>query len=182
MLSFGISVSGLTGAQLGRAAATLRPEYLKIMRRIMYRGRGRMAKLAAGAVLHARAAGVPSGKRRGRASTVTLLKRAKVSVGITAAGVVGRLTHRARLLNIHEGGAQVPAATMNLKQYKLGKRSAFHFDPSTKGAGFARGTIRRGAFRLPARPIAGPVLRELVALAQEQFPAKAVDIIEGFKR
>ena len=181
MLTFGVTISGLTAEALARAAATLRPEYLKVMRRIMYRGRGRMVRLAAGPVLKARA-GVPSLQRRGRKSTVALLNRARVSVGITADGVVGRLRHGARLLNIHEGGAQVPAATITLKQYKLGRRTAFRFSPSTHGTGFASGTLTRGAFRLPARPIAGPVMKELIPLAQAQLAAKAADVLEGYKR
>lgn len=177
MLTFGVKIEGLTAAALAAAGAALRPEYLKIMRRVMFRARGRMVQAASGPVLRARS-GVPSVARRGRTPTVTLLKRAKVSVGITADGVVGRLTHGARLLNIHEGGANVPAVIMKKPSSKFGARLAFHFP----GGGFARGTIRRGAFHLPARPIAAPVLKELVPLAQEQLAAKAVDIIEGFKR
>ena len=178
MLTFGVKVEGLTGEALARAAASLRPEYLKVMRRIMYKGRGRMAQLAAGPVLHARGAGVPSLQRRGRASTVTLLKRAKISVGITADGLVGRLTHGARLLNIHEAGASVPAVTIA----KPKTRRAMRFTFFGGGYIFRKGPIHRGAFRLPARPIAGPVLKELIPLAQAQLAAKAVDVLEGFKR
>ena len=177
MLTFGVKVEGMTGEQLAKAAAALKPQIQKVMRRVMFKGRGRMVKLAAGQVLKARS-GMPSVQRRGRASTMTLLNRARVSVGITADGVVGRLTHGARLLNIHEGGASVPAAIMKKPSPKSGARFAFRF----QDGGFARGTIKRGAFHLPARPIAAPVLNALIPLAQEQLAATAVDIIEGHKR
>lgn len=177
MLTFGAKIEGLTAAALARAGTALRPEYLKVMRRVLYRARGRMVQAASGPVLRARS-GMPSVPQRGRTPTATLLKRAKVSVGITADGVVGRLTHGAKLLNIHEGGANVPAAIMKKPSSKFGARLAFRFP----GGGFARGTITRGGFRLPARPIAGPVLNALIPVAQEQLAAKAVDILEGFKK
>lgn len=173
MLTFGAQIEGLTAEALARAGAALRPEYLKVMRRVLYRARGRMVQAASGPVLRARS-GMPSVAQRGRTPTATLLKRAKVSVGITADGVVGRITHGAKLLNIHEGGASVPAVRITKPRTRL----VFAFPDG----GFARGPIKRGAFRLPARPIAGPVLKELIPLAQEQLAAKAVDIIEGYKR
>lgn len=176
-MTFGVRVQGLTASALAAAAASLRPEYLKVMRRVMYHARGRMAQAASGPVLHARS-GMPSVARRGRTSTVILLKRAKVSVAITADGVVGRLTHGAKLLNIHEGGATVPAVVMKKPSSNKGARFAFRFPDGQ----FARGVIKRGGFHLPARPIAGPVLKDLIPLAQEQLAAKAVDVIEGYKR
>lgn len=178
MLTFGVSVEGVTADALARAASILRPALLKITRSAMYRARGRMAKLASGPVLKARPSGPPRLAQRGRVPTATALRRAKVSAALTADGVIGRLRHGARLLNIHEGGASVPAARMALKP---DGRSAFRFSPSQYGSGFARGTLTRGAFRLPARPIAGPVLEGLIPDLQAALAAKAADILEGHK-
>jgi len=157
MFSARLTWQGITPADFQQAARALRPEMAKVLEAQMHRARVTMTMLASGPVLR---------RRSGR--TAMAISRGQVKTAVTPAGVVGTLTHRGLLLNIHEGGADQPARAIRAKRRKAlrfrtrdGVVRFVHRGGTRRRIG-ETGVIRQSARRLPARPLGKRALDALL--------------------
>ena len=175
MLLFGVEFQGITSADMEASAKELRPALRRGMRSALQTGKTMMVKAASGGVLKARS-GFISAARRGRPSTVQLIRQGKMKIDFTATGMVGRFITQAKLLNIHEGGANIPAVTVKAKRdaspvlrFQVGGRAVF------------AGQVQLPARRIPARPIRRPIERLVGTIAQFRLSQIAVGVIQRQK-
>lgn len=175
MLLFGVEFQGVTAQDMEAAADELRPALRKGMRAALQTGKTMMVKAASGGVLKARS-GFLSVKRRGRPSTVQLIRQGKTKITFTATGMVGRFITHANLLNIHEGGANIRAVTVKAKRdaspvlrFHIGGRPVF------------AAQVQLPARRIPARPIRRPIERLVGTIAQFRLSQIAVGVIQRQK-
>jgi hypothetical protein len=163
MLIYGIEHTGITAKDLADSAAALRPNLVAGMRRLMFRAKGKMVQRAQALFTGTAGRTTRVGKPL---HTVDLLRRARVTADVTPTGVIGQLAHRALILNILEGGAQLPA-----RDIRPVHGLALRYVTAAGEVRFARGVVHRPAATIRPRPIQVPALEDLVPVAQERLAA-----------
>lgn len=152
MISFAAQLAGLTPEVIAQRADALRPALLTSMRKIMREGRGLLLRYARAALR----------QRSGR--TFAAIRAGQVSASLHGEFLNGRLTHRAFLLNIFDGGAQVPGGDLRPRA-----KQALRFVDAGGVVRYSRGHTVSG-FALPAKRITPQMLEAIRPIAAFRIP------------